>query len=181
MLALPAGRFVQFQEKSARKAEQRQSEGQIGTPSLLCGGRVPMAKKSIITLGAFGVICLGTAPVTAQDAAETATILSGQGATAKGQRSLGGAVSNSLDNAATAVRPVRSQARRRVTYRRAARRGRGGSNDGGIVLTTNDPLANTDAATYQTGNGTTIRVSGRLNPSASTACVNNCASEKPED
>lgn len=140
-----------------------------------------MAKKAIMVLRACGMVCFVTAPVAAQDAAETATILSGQGGTTKAQRSLGGAVSGSLDNAASAVRPVRSQARQRVTYRRSARRARGGGDSGSIVLTTNDPLENTDAATYQTSNGTTIRVSGRLNPSASTTCVDNCPEEKPED
>jgi hypothetical protein len=135
-----------------------------------------MAKKSIMTLGALGAICMVATPVVAQDAAETATILSGQGGTAKAQRSLGGAVSGSLDNAASAVRSVRSTSRRP-----SSRRVRGSRNSGGIILTTNDPLENTDAATYQTGNGTTIRVSGRLNPSASTACVDNCSKADPKD
>ena len=135
-----------------------------------------MAKVSITTLGACGMICMFATTVAAQDAAETATILSGQGGTAKAQRSLGGAVSGSLDNATSAVRSVRGTSRRP-----SSRRVRRSGNSGGIILTTNDPLENTDAATYQTSNGTTIRVSGRLNPSANTTCVDNCTEGEPED
>ena len=134
-----------------------------------------MAIRSILAIGACGMLWAFAGPANAQDAAETATILTGQGGTAKAQRSLGGAVSGSLDNAASAIRPSRSSSRGA-----SSRRSRRGGNSGSIVLTTNDPLEGTDAATYQTSNGTTIRVSGRMNPSASTACVNHCPEEKPE-
>lgn len=133
-----------------------------------------MAIRKIMTIGLCGVICTMSASASAQDAAESATILSGQGGTAKAQKSLGTAVSGSLDNASAAIRP-------RVSRRSNSRRARRSNSSGGITLSTNDPLEGTDAATYQTGNGTTIRVSGRLNPSSTTACVNNCTSDNPDE
>lgn len=129
---------------------------------------------SKITLAGATVFAFGaSAPAVAQDAAETAVILSGTGAgQAKAQRSLGAAVRGSIDGAAATVRSAgRSQgsAGRRATARS------GVAVAGAELAADSDPLEKTDAPAYKLGNGATIRVSGRMNPSASTSCVKNCS------
>ncbi|MFZ9394482.1 MAG: hypothetical protein ACO25F_00285 [Erythrobacter sp.] len=114
-------------------------------------------------------------PAFAQDAAESAAILAGTGsAQAKAQRSLGGAIRGSINGAAATVRSaVRSDGR---TSSQA--RSRSGVTVAGAAIAADvDPLEKTDAPAYRLGNGATIRVSGRMNPSASTSCVKNCSAQ----
>ena len=111
----------------------------------------------------------------AQDAAETAVILSGTSGQAKASRSLGDAVRGSINSASSAVRASTQQ--RRSSNSRARRSGGGAP----VVIGTGDALENTDASSYTLGSGATIRVSGRLNPSAATRCTQNCDDPaKPE-
>lgn len=110
-------------------------------------------------------------PVMAQDAAETAIILSGTAQTGSAQRSLGRAVSGSVGNAANAVGGTQSASRQRSTA--PARRNSAQRSQGAIPAGV-DPLANTDAASYALDNGATIKVSGRFNPTGSTRCERNC-------
>ena len=114
--------------------------------------------------------CIGTGgQALAQDAAETAIILSGTGAAqGKASRSLGSAAANSMGAAANAVRPV---ARAAPVIRGSSRR------DQQVVMLPGDvdALENTDAPTYELANGASIRVSGRLRPQAETVCDYACS------
>ena len=100
--------------------------------------------------------------VAAQDAAETAVILSGTGqAQGRAQRSLGQSISRSMGNAADAIAATQAQSQGRTYRPRAARRG--GAGHFAIALPARvDPLENTDAPTYALANGASIRVSGGL-------------------
>jgi hypothetical protein len=102
-------------------------------------------------------VCVGTGGQTlAQDAAETAIILSGTGAAqGKASRSLGSAAASSMGTAANAIRP---DARPAPANRRSGRRDQQVITLAGDV----DALENTDAPTYELANGASIRVSGRL-------------------
>ena len=135
-----------------------------------------MSRTRMLSLAA--VLIAGSAPIAAtpacaQDAAETAVILSGSAQTGSAQRSLGRTISGSIGNAANAVdstaRASRSPPNAAPRNRRTSARHVGGSIPAGV-----DPLASTDAATYTLDNGATIRVSGRFNPSASSHCQQNC-------
>lgn len=129
-----------------------------------------MRKQRIITVG--GVIAALTiaGSAAAQDAAETAVILSGSSGHGKASNSLGNAVRGSINSAASAVRsaPKRSNAN---TSRRNAHRGPVQIQ----TIPSNDPLEDTDASRFTTSSGATISVSGRMRPSASARCVENCA------
>ena len=114
-------------------------------------------------------VCVGTGgQAFAQDAAETAIILSGSGAAqGKAARSLGSAAANSMGAAANAVRPI---ARPAPVIRRSSRRDQQVITLAGDV----DALENTDAPTYELANGASIRVSGRLRTQAATVCDDAC-------
>lgn len=112
-----------------------------------------------------------SADALAQDAAETAIILSGTAQTGSAQRSLGQAVGGSVGNAANAVGGVRSSSRQPST---APARPNSARRSQGAIPAGVDPLANTDAATYALDNGATIKVSGRFNPATSAQCERNC-------
>ena len=132
-----------------------------------------MALRIAALTGAAALATLASAPVLAQDAAESAIILSGTGAgQAKAQRSLGAAVRGSIEGAATTVRGA---ARGQGSPRGRAPSGNGVVVSGTALAADSDPLENTDAPAYRLGNGATIRVSGRMNPAAGTSCVKNCA------
>ena len=115
-------------------------------------------------------VCVGTGgQALAQDAAETAIILSGTGAAqGKASRSLGSAAASSMGAAANAIRPV---ARPAPVIRRSGRRTKQVTMLPGDV----DALENTDAPTYELANGASIRVSGRLRTQAATVCDDACA------
>ncbi len=133
-------------------------------------------------LAAAAVVAAGLSfdvPARAQDAAESAVILSGTAQTGGAQRSLGRSISGSIGNAANTIGSTARPARR---PRAAAAAPRRTSNRRGTVsIPANvDALANTDAATYALDNGATIRVSGRFNPAASAHCQRNCPAP-PQD
>ena len=115
-------------------------------------------------------VCVGTGgQALAQDAAETAIILSGTGAAqGKASRSLGSAAASSMGAAANASRPV---ARPAPVIRRSGRRTKQVTMLPGDV----DALENTDAPTYELANGASIRVSGRLRTQTATVCDDACA------
>lgn len=108
----------------------------------------------------------------AQDAAETAVIVSGSAQTGAAQKSLGRSVGSGIGNAANAVgstNAARTTRRAAPSTYRAAPRGSGGSVPAGV-----DPLANSDAATYALDNGATIKVSGGFRPATGAHCQRNC-------
>ena len=109
----------------------------------------------------------------AQDAAETAVILSGSSGQGKAANSLGNAVRGSVNSAADAIRA----AQRNSSRSNARARNRRGPVQIQTAIPTNDPLEDTDATRFQTGSGATISVSGRMRPSAAARCVENCGSE----
>lgn len=111
----------------------------------------------------------------AQDAAETAVILSGSSGQGKAANSLGNAVRGSVNSAADAIRAAQRQPNRT----NARTRNRRDPVQIQTAIPSNDPLENTDATRFQTGSGATISVSGRLRPSASARCVENCGTESP--
>lgn len=124
-------------------------------------------KRSATTIGA-AVLALGTVPQAhAQDAAETAAILSGTAGQGGAQRQLGANISHSVNSAATAVAPQRSQPR-------ARRRGSSGGATVGQPLPTGDPLEGSDATSYKLGNGAGITTTGRINTAPGTVCVKDC-------
>ena len=133
-----------------------------------------MSATRSFSLAAAAIAACGLWPsahALAQDAAETAIILSGTAQTGAAQRSLGRAVGGSVGNAANAVGGVRSTSRQTSTA--PARRNSAQRSQGAIPAGV-DPLANTDAATYALDNGATIKVSGRFNPATSAQCERNC-------
>ncbi len=115
---------------------------------------------------------LAATPAHAQDAAETAVILSGSGqATESGSRGLGSAIGGAMDRASATI-----NSNRRSSARNRSREVR---QDAPIPADI-DALEGTDAASFEMENGARISVSGGLRPSARTRCVENCASEQPE-
>lgn len=126
------------------------------------------------TIAGSLAITLGLTPsAMAQDAAETAIILSGSGSgQARAQQSLGSAISGSMRRATSAisVQPRGTPRSARGTQRQA--------NAPQAIASDIDVLENTDAPGYTLRNGASIRVSGRLNPSATTVCTRNCPVEQ---
>lgn len=137
-----------------------------------------MNKGSGRIIGALALALAVSAPqsASAQDAAETAVILSGSSGQGKAANSLGNAVRGSVNSAANAVRSTPANNRRNAT-----RRNRRGAPVQVQTLPTNDPLENTDATRFTTGSGATISVSGSMRPSASARCVENCAKSEPKE
>ena len=125
-----------------------------------------------------GSALVAAKPAVAQDAAESAVILSGSAQTGSAQRSLGRTISGSIGNAANAVGSTARASRSRGTAPRPSRAS--SRKVGGSIPANVDALANTDAATYTLDNGATIKVSGRFNPSATSHCQRNCP-VKPRD
>lgn len=123
-----------------------------------------------VRVALVSLACLGmSGHALAQDAAETAIILSGSGpAQGKAQRSLGSAVAGSIGAAANAVRSMRGSSAvvRRSPVRKAQQM---------IALPGDvDPLEKTDAPTYELSNGASIRVSGGLRRPAQRSCEDTC-------
>jgi len=132
-----------------------------------------MARRAALVIVSGILITALPQNATAQDAAESAAILSGTGAgQAKAQRSLGTAVTGSINRAASAIN-TRPTARRGSSATRQSR-SRGQQRQGYVVHGSADPLAGTDASTYRLGNGASIRVSGTLHTDKTTECVANC-------
>lgn len=109
----------------------------------------------------------------AQDAAETAQILSGTGQSqGRASRSLGSAISQSMNAARDAIATTR--AAEPVTSRRRFRT----AHEPYPIPANVDGLAGTDAPTYRLGNGSSIRVSGRLLQAPGTSCVSDCPEKR---
>jgi hypothetical protein len=134
-----------------------------------------MAKRAILAALSSVVLLAGlVGTASAQDAAETAIILGGTGQAQVGaSRSLGAAISNGLNGATNTINAA--------TPDRGAGHGSsaatGHARPVGVMIgssTTRDPLAGTDAPTYRLANGSSIRVSGGLIPSAEANCVKDC-------
>lgn len=104
-------------------------------------------------------------PAVAQEAAETAVILSGTGqAQGRAQRSLGQSIARGIGNAADAVAATN---RARAPSRSDRQRGRTSRVAGKFAIALPgdvDPLERTNAPSYELANGSTIRVSGGLRP-----------------
>lgn len=125
--------------------------------------------------------------VAAQDAAETAIILSGTGqAQGRAQRSLGQSISASMGNAANAVAATNRARSQAPTYRPRARHS-GKTGNFAIALPGDvDPLERTDAPSYALANGASIRVSGGLRrspplvtePDAAARCSGPCPDKR---
>ncbi|MEP5937449.1 MAG: hypothetical protein ABJ239_03900 [Erythrobacter sp.] len=120
----------------------------------------------------LGALALLPGSALAQDAAETAVITTATGpSTGRAQRSLGNAVSGSLNGAAGILRS---------TARRGGRPARGSVRRGAVRVSRQglpagvDPLEGTDASAYKLDNGVTIKISGRMAPSAQARCVKDC-------
>lgn len=127
-----------------------------------------------------GAIALFAAqPCLAQDAAESAVILSGTGSgTGAAARSVGEASAGAINNAAGAINATQ-RARRTATSRRSSR-GAGrpasaGTSTGYTITAGNiDPLEYFRVPTFELANGSELRVSGTLVPMPPTACVRDC-------
>lgn len=130
-----------------------------------------MASRKAV-LGLSAVLCLmgASGSAGAQDAAETAQILSGVSRPHAGAgRSLGSAITQSLDAARDAI--AMPAAMPIAMPRRAIATGHPRLRQRAVIPANGDPLERFDAPTYKLGNGATIRVSGGL---ANATCVENC-------
>lgn len=134
-----------------------------------------MTFRSPLALCAAATALAFPAQIFAQDAAETAVIMSGTSGQAKASRSLGSAVNKSLNSAASSVRA--STANR--SSGSSARRNRRAAPSVVSVIGTGDALEGTDASAYTVGSGATIKVSGSFRPSAASVCKDNCE-DQPE-
>lgn len=110
--------------------------------------------------------------VSAQDAAETAQILSGVGhSQGAASRSLGSAVSRRMNAANNAITATQQAGRTAPRSRPHLARVGAPTPSGG------DLLEGTKAPTYKLGNGASIRVSGRMTRAPGTSCVKECPGE----
>src|SRR5579864_6624161 len=134
-----------------------------------------MAKRTIPVVLAAAVIAIGMVRTAgAQDAAESAIILSGGGPSQAGaQRSLSAAIANGFNSAGSAIGAANGNTvvRRHTSW---TARPRDRAARATAVSPLSDPLADTNAPTYQLANGASIRVSGGLRPEPNTTCVRNC-------
>ena len=134
-----------------------------------------MARKTALAI-CVAMLAIGVPPpAAAQDAAESALIVGGVGqGQAKAQRSLGTAITNSINSASNSVRASTSPAPMRS--RRQARNARGPVHIAAGV----DPLEGTDAQSYHLDNGASIRVSGGLRPPPKPACAKDCPGDEKQ-
>ena len=124
----------------------------------------------MITISACALAALAAAPpVLAQDAAETATILSGTSRdTGRVSRDMGNSVRGSINGAADAISGT---PQRRVSAGNLRRANQPDPRTSGLYVAVGDALDRTDAPECQLGNGSTIRVSGNFQPSTQTQCA----------
>jgi len=135
-----------------------------------------MAIRAIMATGAALLSMSMASAASAQDAAESAIILSGTGqATGSAQRGLGSSVSSSINRASNALRATRNA--RNPSGRRSSR----ATHQSHAIPAGVDFLEGTDAPTYQLGNGSSIRVSGGLRQTPETACVKDCPEAPPKE
>lgn len=120
----------------------------------------------------FAVVLAPPLPAAAQDAAETAVILSGTGQTqGRAQRSLGQSIARGMGAAADAVAATTRARTPTRTQRQQARQSGGGGKFAIALPADVDPLERTDAPVYALANGATIRVSGGLRRFAEPSAV----------
>jgi hypothetical protein len=129
-----------------------------------------MAKRAGLAVWATVLWVGGVSVAAAQDAAETAIILGGAGHSAGAQGSLGAGIANSLNAAANTIQTANAGTARGPTSSTARPRARAAQ----ATLVSGDPLAGTNAPTYEVANGASIRVSGGLRPEPGATCVKNC-------
>jgi hypothetical protein len=132
---------------------------------------IHMAKRAGLAVLAAG-LSLGVIRVaSAQDAAETAIILGGTGQSAGAQRSLGAGIANSFNAAANTIGTASAG---RVAQGQTSSTSRPRARAAQAPLVSGDPLAGTNAPTYNEPNGASIRVSGGLIPKPAITCVKDC-------
>lgn len=142
---------------------------------------IKTAKLLIVTACLAAPATLAIAPpALAQDAAESAAILSGTRGTGRVSRDAGEATRGAIGGAADAINATRQRRTSRTPTRRTNVTRRGSSQrSGGLRVTVGDALERTDAPDYQLSNGSRIRVSGTFVPATGTQCVTNC--ETPDE
>ena len=137
-----------------------------------------MAGKAVLAICGALLAIGGSFPALAQDAAETAVILSGAGQPAgRASRSLGSAISGSINAASAQIRSVRNAEPTTGGHQpRTAGDARAITSDQAIASDI-DMLEGTDAPTYRLGNGASIRVSGTFIQDPGTMCSRNCPAD----
>ncbi|MCB2067040.1 MAG: hypothetical protein KDE15_10430 [Erythrobacter sp.] len=121
-------------------------------------------------------------PAMAQDAAESAAILSGTGArTGAAAGRLGTASRDALGGAAGVIAATNSQRSGSQSARQSRRSNGGANSDGGVaaglyVAGNIDALQLTDAPFFRLADGSILRMSGSFVPSPGTTCERNCRS-----
>ncbi len=140
-----------------------------------------MRDRYFITLcGALAVLAVLAAAQTAlaQDAAESATILSGTGqGTGAAARDMGGAVRDSISGAADAIaatRSARSNASGSGSSSRGSSSRSSGASTGYWITSDVDALEGFAVPTYRLNNGAILKVSGILMATPDAACLRNC-------
>lgn len=128
-----------------------------------CRTLIPM----LVAMLAVGC-CL---PASAQEAAETAQVLSGLSSQGHAAHSLGAAIAGSINGAANRIGSPPNA--RHV----AARGGSQPTEQGGVLPRGGNDLKDTGAPTYRTAGAGAITVSGPFIRSEGTSCVENCESE----
>jgi len=135
-----------------------------------------MSIRSVLTASA-ALITMGlAAPACAQDAAEAAQILSGVGQSqGQASRSLGSAISQSMNSASAAIAASRSGGGGGHVSR-----GRRSHAAHGVysVNSDADSLKGTDAPSYTLNNGASIRVSGGLVGTPQGTCEQDCPKDR---
>lgn len=121
-------------------------------------------------------------PCAAQDAAESAAILSGTGqGTGAASRSLGDATTGAIGGATNAIRATRSGRAARASSGNSgnSRGGRNPASVGYAIPANIDPLDKFAVPTYRLRNGLQLRISGSFVPTPPTSCVLNCEIAPP--
>lgn len=134
-----------------------------------------MIKRGILPFALGAIVIMSAGSVQAQDAAETAVILSGAPAQQSGARSLGDAISGAMGQVGEEIRASRTNGGTPASI--PTRRGGAGSTTayfpmGGPVEA--DALAHAEVATYRLENGVRMRISGIFLPAPATVCEAYC-------
>lgn len=133
-----------------------------GVPTKALGREVTMRLVILGFLASFALLVAGS-PAAAQDAAETAIILGGTGASqGRAQKSLGSSIARSMGRAANAVASTNGHGSSPAPRRPRHAKSKTGGHFAIALPGDVDPLSATDAPTYKLENGASIRVSGGL-------------------
>ncbi len=128
-----------------------------------------MRLQSLILATSGALMAIMPSVALAQDAAESAIILSGSGQTGGAQRSLGNSIAGSINRASSAIATTRSSGRAA-----APGNSHGAVQVGAAIPAGIDALEGVDATSYALPGGATIRTTGRLDTSAGARCVSQC-------